>query len=136
MLAAPPWKLDFSSPRFFSNHRVRHGDERKLWINAIKSNLAQPNSVCVFVRGSKSNWNRDNDRLPTLSVASLFSGAQEVAHAERNIGFSATAFDADLVSLASAALQAQLFLNLHPTTPQITIYSTNPAAIQAITYRN
>jgi Reverse transcriptase (RNA-dependent DNA polymerase) len=133
MLAAPPWQLDFSAPRFLSNHRVRHGDERKLWINAIKTNLAQPNSVSVFARGSKSNWNRDDDRLPTLSVATLFSGPQEVAHAERNFGFSATAFDADLVSLASAAFQAQLFLNQHPSTPQITIYSTNPAAIQAIT---
>jgi hypothetical protein len=65
-------------------------------------------------------------------VAVIFSDGHEVSHAVRNLGASATAFDADLAALSSAVSQAQLFLNEHPT-PQITIYSTNPAAIQAIT---
>jgi hypothetical protein len=34
--------------------------------------------------------------------------------------------------VATAIFQAQLFLSHHPST-QITIFSTNPAAIQAIT---
>ncbi|KAH9986951.1 hypothetical protein BJV77DRAFT_964986 [Russula vinacea] len=44
----------------------------------------------------------------------------------------ATDFDADLCTLATAAMQVQQHVTLHPN-HQVTIYSTNPAAIQAIT---
>ena len=132
LLAAPPWQLDFSSPRLSSNHRVRHGDEKKLWINTIKSNTSRPNHLTVFARGSKSNWHREDDLQPAIGVASLWVNDQEVASATRHIGVTATVFDADLAALASAILQAQLYLNTHPGT-QVTIFSTNPAAIQAIT---
>ena len=44
----------------------------------------------------------------------------------------ATDFDADLCALATAAMQVQQHVALHPN-HQVTIYSTNPAAIQAIT---
>ena len=66
----------------------------------------------------------------------LWVNGQEVSSSTWHIGVTATAFvadlDADLAALASAILQAQLYLNTHPST-QVTVFSTNPAAIQAIT---
>ncbi len=56
----------------------------------------------------------------------------KIGQSTRQLGFSATDFDADLCALASAASQAQLHLNLNQVT-NVTILATNPAAIQAIT---
>ena len=90
------------------------------------------NHLTVFARRSKSNWHREDDLQPAIRAASLWVNDQDVASATRHIGVTATAFDADLAALASAILQAQLYLNTHPST-HVTIFSTNPAAIQAIT---
>ena len=65
-------------------------------------------------------------------VATLYTNGHEVSHTIWSLGATATDFDADLSTLVTAINQAQLHLNLHPL-PQITIFSTNPAAIQAIT---
>jgi hypothetical protein len=51
---------------------------------------------------------------------------------KKSPGFSATDFDANLCALASAANRAQLHLSQHHVLNS-TIFSTNPAAIQAIT---
>ena len=131
-LAAPPWALDFVNPGFFPNHRVRHGDERKLWVTTIRALVDEQDHLTIFARGSKSNWNRDDEHLPTICTAVAFSGGNETTHAVRNLGITATAHDADLGSLVTAARLAQGRLNQHPTS-KITTPSPNPAAIQAIT---
>ena len=65
--------------------------------------------------------------------ATVYANAgQEVNHTAHHLGVHATAFGADLAALVSAIGQAQLYINRHPAT-QVTIYATNPSAIQAIT---
>ena len=131
-LAAPPWQLDFSSPQLSCNHRVRHGDERKAWANAIRASTDLPDHLIVFSRGSKSNWNRNDNLQPAAGISVLFTAGQEIGYHCRTLGTTATDFDADLCALATAAMQVQQHVALHPN-HQVTIYSTNPAAIQAIT---
>jgi hypothetical protein len=48
LLAAPLWRLDFSSPCFSSNHRVCHGNERKVWVTSVRANSALLNHLTVF----------------------------------------------------------------------------------------
>jgi hypothetical protein len=94
---------------------------RKTWIQAIHSAALPPNHLTIFVRGSKSNWNREDDLQPAMGIAALFSNNQEVSHAVRHLGATATDFDADLAALVTAFNQAQLSLNQHAF-PQVTIY--------------
>jgi hypothetical protein len=94
---------------------------RKTWIQAIRSAALPPNHLTIFVRGSKSNWNREDDLQPAMGIAALFSNNQEVSHAVRHLGATATDFDADLAALVTAFNQAQLSLNQHAF-PQVTIY--------------
>ena len=131
-LAAPPWQLDFASPRLSCNHRVRHGDERKTWSDAVNASLSLPNHLTIFSRGSKSNWHREDNLQPAAGIAVLFKDGQECGQSTRTLGNTATDFDADLCALTIAAALAKNFLTLHPS-HHVTIYSTNPAAIQAIT---
>ncbi len=86
----------------------------------------------VFARGSKSNWNREDDLQPATGITCSFSNNQATSHAVRQLGFSTTDFDTDLCALALVASQAQLYLNQNQV-PNITILSTNPAVIQATT---
>ena len=81
LLAAPPWQLDFSSPHLSSNHRVHHGDEKKLWINTIKSSPSCPDHLTIFARGSKYNWHQEDNLQLAIGVASLWVNSQEVASA-------------------------------------------------------
>jgi hypothetical protein len=67
-----------------------------------------------------------------MGTAALYANNLEIGHAVRHLGATATDFDADLAALVTAVNQAQLSLNQHAF-PQVTIFSTNPAAIQAIT---
>ena len=131
-LAAPPWQLDFSSPRLSSNHRTRHGDEQVTWIQAIRATPLRPNQLTIFARGSKSNWNRKDNLQPAMGTATLYANNLEIGHAVCHLGATATDFNTDLAALVTAVNQAQLSLNQHAF-PQVTIFSTNPAAIQAIT---
>ncbi len=117
-LAAPSWVLDFTSPRFTSSHRIRHGDERKKWENTIHTRTNTPDYLTVFSCGSKANHDREAIRL--LHSSSLPPRHRNSPHYV-NVGITATAFDADLDALVSAIRLAQDHL------------STNPAAIQAIT---
>ena len=70
-LAAPPWQLDFASPRLTCNHRVRHGDKRKTWSDAIRASMSLHNHLSIFARGSKSNWNHNDNLQPTAGIAVL-----------------------------------------------------------------
>jgi hypothetical protein len=114
-----------------ANHRVRHGDERKIWANTIEDLTGNPNHITIFARGSKANHNRDDNQMPATCIAVAFSNQTQSEHSSRTLGTSATAFDADLGSLVSAARLAQSHLNCSPTT-LITILSPNPSAIRAI----
>ena len=67
-----------------------------------------------------------------MGTAALYANNLEIGHAVRHLGATATDFDTDLATLVTAVNQAQLSLNQHAF-PQVTIFSTNPAAIQAIT---
>jgi hypothetical protein len=127
-LAAPPWKLDFAAPAFSSNHRTCHGEERKDLCATIRSITAHPSNATIFSRGTKSNWNRDDDQQLAAGIVVVYRENSEIRHSARNLGFTATDFDADMCALAAAANQAQLFLNQHPNTPQITIFATNPTS--------
>ena len=86
----------------------------------------------IFLHGSESNWNRDDDLQPAIGITASFSNNRETNNSARQLGFSPTDFDTDLCALASTANQVQLFLNQNQV-PHMTILSTNPAAIQAIT---
>jgi hypothetical protein len=131
LLAAPPWNLDFAHPCFVANHRIRHNDDRKIWANAIKDLTGKPDHLTIFAQGSKANHNCDDNQMPATCIAVSFSNHTEIEHSSRTLGTSATAFDADLRSLVSAAHLAQNHLNRSPT-KQITILSPSPLAIQAI----
>ncbi|KAH9984562.1 hypothetical protein BJV77DRAFT_1071981 [Russula vinacea] len=72
---------------------------------------------------------------PTTSQYSLKDPSPtgtECGQSTRTLSNTATDFDADLCALTIAAALAKNFLTLHPS-HHVTIYSTNPAAIQAIT---
>jgi hypothetical protein len=128
-LAAPSWALDFTCPRFTSNHRIRHGGERKKWENTIHTRTNTPDYLTIFSCGPKANHDREATRL-------LYSSSLPPRHRNSphyvNVGITATAFDADLDSLVSAIRLAQDHLNCS-LTQNVIILSTNPAAIQAIT---
>jgi hypothetical protein len=86
----------------------------------------------VFARGSKSNWNREDDLQPATGITCSFSNNQDTGRAVRQLGFSITDCDADLCALPLAASQAQLYLNQNQVA-NITVLSTNLVAIQATT---
>lgn len=79
-LAALPWVLDFS-PGFSSNHRVRRGDECKLWSNTILNKTSEADHITIFTRDSKSNWNQEDSPQPAICAVVAFASGHETAKA-------------------------------------------------------
>jgi len=51
---------------FSSNHRVLHGNERKLWFNTVLNQMSEADHLTIFMCGYKSNWSQEGNLQPAV----------------------------------------------------------------------